>query len=222
MTHTRAVTASAAAICPPINPNMAGSRRGWLWWGQTGVIPVYTHAASVASCHAAAYADTNPYRHWTLNRHARRQKVLSAHRRHARRHDTHRRRRGLAGRVVHAIHSMAANMFPYGACTWWANQRYYQLHGIFVPWRMNADASQWVTRAREAGWRVSSHPTSGSIVVMQPGVQGAYGYGHVAVVERVLAGGSVIASSMNWGGNPWAITKHQIHPGPGIAFVRQI
>lgn len=32
------------------------------------------------------------------------------------------------------------NVFPYGACTWWADQRYYQLHGIFVPWHTQANA----------------------------------------------------------------------------------
>ncbi|HXL37555.1 MAG TPA: LysM peptidoglycan-binding domain-containing protein, partial [Ktedonobacteraceae bacterium] len=29
----------------------------------------------------------------------------------------------------------SVNVFPYGQCTWWANQRYFQLHGVFVPWR---------------------------------------------------------------------------------------
>lgn len=111
------------------------------------------------------------------------------------------------------------NVFPYGACTWWADQRYYQLHGFFVPWTSQANAWQWVTRAYQYGWHVSSFPAVGDIMVLQPGVQGAYWLGHVAVVERVLSNGQVIASSMSWGSRPLAVTTWQFTPGPGVAFV---
>ncbi|HLZ57685.1 MAG TPA: CHAP domain-containing protein [Ktedonosporobacter sp.] len=111
------------------------------------------------------------------------------------------------------------NTFPYGACTWWANQRYYQLHGVFVPWGNNANAWQWAERAQEYGWHVSLTPQVGAIIDLQPGTQGAYGLGHVAVVERVLDNGHVIASSMSWGGNPWAVTHFQFAPGPGVTFL---
>jgi surface antigen len=56
---------------------------------------------------------------------------------------------------------------------------------------------------------------------MQPWVQGAYGAGHVAVVERVLSKGSAIASSMSWGANPYAVVDIQVWPGSGITFIRQ-
>ncbi|HZO74155.1 MAG TPA: CHAP domain-containing protein [Ktedonobacteraceae bacterium] len=111
------------------------------------------------------------------------------------------------------------NVFPYGACTWWANQRYYQIHGFFVPWTAQANAGQWVARAHQFGWHVSSVPAVGDIMVLQPGVQGAYWLGHVAIVERVLSNGHVIASSMSWGSRPWAVTTWQFTPGPGVAFV---
>jgi len=111
------------------------------------------------------------------------------------------------------------NVFPYGACTWWANQRYYQMHGFYVPWTSQANAAQWVARAYQFGWHVSSVPAVGDIMVLQPGVQGAYWLGHVAVVERVLSNGHVIASSMSWGSHPWAVTTWQFTPGPGVAFV---
>jgi LysM repeat protein len=45
----------------------------------------------------------------------------------------------------------AGNQFPYPACTWWANERYRQLHGVYVPWRTNANAWQWTTRAYNFG-----------------------------------------------------------------------
>jgi N-acetylmuramoyl-L-alanine amidase len=111
------------------------------------------------------------------------------------------------------------NVFPYGQCTWWADQRYYQLHGVFVPWTTRSDAWQWTARAYEFGWHVSGSPSVGSIIDLQPWVQGAYGGGHVAVVERILSNGHVIASNMNWGRYPWQVTYVEFAPGPGVTFI---
>ncbi len=113
----------------------------------------------------------------------------------------------------------SGNVFPYGSCTWWANQRYYQLHGIFVPWRTQSDAWQWTARAYQFGWHVSSSPVRGAIIDLQPGVQGAYGAGHVAVVEKILSNGHVIASNMSWGTHPWQVTYVEFAPGPGVTFI---
>jgi len=111
------------------------------------------------------------------------------------------------------------NVFPYPACTWWADQRYAQIHGYFVPWTTNSMAWQWTARAYDFGWHVSYYPTVGSIIDLQPWVQGAYGGGHVGVVEQVLGNGHVIASSMSWGANPYAVTYWQFTPGPGVTFI---
>lgn len=111
------------------------------------------------------------------------------------------------------------NVFPYGACTWWADQRYFQLHGVFVPWKTQANAWQWVARAYQFHWRVSSRPSPGAIMVLQPWVQGAYSMGHVAIVERVLKNGHVIASNMSWGRHPRQVTYAQFAPGPGVVFI---
>lgn len=113
----------------------------------------------------------------------------------------------------------AGNVFAYGQCTWWANQRYHQLHNLFVPWRTNADAYQWVARAMDFGWHVSSTPTVGSIMVLQPYVDGAYELGHVGVVEQILTNGRVIASSTNWGGHPDMVTQATYVLGPGVSFI---
>jgi len=113
----------------------------------------------------------------------------------------------------------SGNYFPYGQCTWWANQRYHQLHGVFVPWRTQSNAWQWTARAYQFGWHVSRSPRVGSIIDLQPWVQGAYGLGHVAVVERVLSNGHVITSNMNWGAYPWRVTYVQFSPGPGVTFI---
>ncbi len=112
-----------------------------------------------------------------------------------------------------------ANIFAYGQCTWWADERYLQLHGTYVPWRTNANASQWVNRALEANWRVSSQPIQGSIIVLQPGVQGAWSNGHVGVVEQVMGDGRVIASNMNWGTSHDQVINVQFRAGPGVSFL---
>ncbi len=111
------------------------------------------------------------------------------------------------------------NYFPYGQCTWWANQRYHTLHAIYVPWKTNADAWKWANRAHDFHWRVSSRPSVGDIMVLQSWVDGAYGLGHVAVVEKVLRNGHVIASSMNWGAHYWDVTDAEFSPGTGVSFI---
>jgi len=111
------------------------------------------------------------------------------------------------------------NSFPYGQCTWFAAQRYYQMHGIYVPWTTLSDAWQWTARANDFHWRVSSRPTVGAIVDLQPWVQGAYGLGHVAVVEQILSNGNVIASNMNWGYYYWKVVNVEFSPGPGVTFL---
>jgi N-acetylmuramoyl-L-alanine amidase len=113
------------------------------------------------------------------------------------------------------------NVFPYPACTWWANQRFYQVHGVFVPWTTNSEAWQWTARAHNFGWHVSSRPKVGSIIDLQPWVQGAYGGGHVAYVEQVLGDGHVIASNTSWGANPYQVTYVEFAPGPGVTFISE-
>jgi LysM repeat protein len=121
--------------------------------------------------------------------------------------------------VVHQPVKGKDNNFPYGQCTWWANQRYHRLHGIYVPWLGQSDAWQWTARARQFYWRISSKPVPGAIVNLQPWVQGAYGLGHVAIVERVLANGHVIASNMNWGIHPYVVAYVDFAPGAGVTFI---
>jgi surface antigen len=114
----------------------------------------------------------------------------------------------------------SVNIFPYGSCTWWANQRYFQLHGIFVPWRTQANAWQWTARAYQSGWHVSSSPVVGSIIDLQPGVQGASpSAGHVGIVEKILSNGHVITSNMNWGVYYWEVVDVEFVPGPGVTFI---
>lgn len=113
----------------------------------------------------------------------------------------------------------AYNSYPYGQCTWWANQRYHQLHGVYVPWLYGSDARYWTARAYQYGWHVSNTPTIGAIIDLQPWVQGAHEMGHVAIVERILANGDVIASNMNWGTYPGSVAYVEFAPDSGVTFI---
>ncbi len=130
---------------------------------------------------------------------------------------------GNGGGITYSGNSNAArgwsNPYPYGQCTWYASQRFQQLHGFYVPWTTNANAWQWTARAYDYGWRVSSRPSVGAIVDLQPWVQGAYSFGHVGVVEQVFADGSVTASNMNWGVYYWQVSRIHVAPGYGVTFI---
>ncbi len=116
----------------------------------------------------------------------------------------------------------SSNGYPPHECTWWADERYHQLTGYYVPWA--ADAHGWLQGAQQNGWEWSAIPPDvPCIIVLQPGVQLAdVHYGHVGVVEKVNADGSVTTSDLNWG--PDAASRAQVSSvvfktGPGVDFV---
>nr|BBH94621.1 hypothetical protein KTA_28200 [Thermogemmatispora argillosa] len=119
------------------------------------------------------------------------------------------------------VGSSAGDPFPIGQCTYWADYRYHQLTGVWVPWGGNA--ADWVAGARAYGWIVSTQPHVPSIIVLMPGVQGAnITYGHVAVVESLTSDGGVYTSNMNWyaNGGGWDIVSYYtFYPGSGVYFV---
>lgn len=123
------------------------------------------------------------------------------------------------GQYYGGIGSGGLNRFAFGECTYWANMRYHALTGFWVPWSGNA--YQWAYGAGAAGWVVSSTPKVPSIIVLQPGVQGAGWLGHVAVVESINKDGSVYTSNYNWyNGGGWDILSYYtFHPGSGVSFV---
>ena len=111
------------------------------------------------------------------------------------------------------------NRFAFGQCTYWANMRYHALTGYWVPWLGNA--YQWAYGASVSGWIVSSKPHVPSIIVLQPGVEGAGYFGHVAIVERINSDGSVYTSNYNWYSNGgWDILSYvTFTAGSGVSFV---
>ncbi len=126
---------------------------------------------------------------------------------------------GSSGSSILSFIRGVSDPYPYGQCTWYASQRYFELHGVYVPWTTNADAWEWGARALDFHWQVSSQPSVGAIMVLQPNIQGASGLGHVGVVESVQADGSVIASSLNWGPNYTQVSDFHFYPGTGVSFV---
>jgi surface antigen len=120
------------------------------------------------------------------------------------------------GEVLHS----STNPFPYGQCTWWASQRYQELHGLFVPWTTNSDAWQWTARAYDFHWNVSDQPSVGAIIDFQPGVQYASSIGHVGVVEQILDNGDLVVSNMNVINHPFgSVVNLTFHSGSGVTFI---
>ena len=62
------------------------------------------------------------------------------------------------------------------------------------------DAKNWASSAQSAGYAVNNTPSVGSIMQAPAYTNGAYGQGHVAIVERVNGDGSILVSEMQFGG----------------------
>ncbi len=73
----------------------------------------------------------------------------------------------------------------WGWCTWGAAQKWYEASGNKYFPALSGNAKAWKDSARGAGWTVVDDAQPRSIVVFQPGVQGAFGDGHVAWVNSV-------------------------------------
>lgn len=118
-----------------------------------------------------------------------------------------------------------------GQCTWWTQERYHQLTGLWTP--MTGNAYQWLAQAKAAGWETGDKPPNGipSIICLQGNAgQGILsGLGHVAIVEKVNSDGSVQTSDMNWSvgsifntdintyGYPVRVVNFR--PGNGVSFI---
>jgi len=85
-----------------------------------------------------------------------------------------------AGAAHAAAVSSSSNPFLYGQCTWFAANVRRDIGAD-----MWGDASNWITAAHEAGLKTGETPVQGSLVIYQPGVQGAGKTGHVAQVVWV-------------------------------------
>ena len=74
-------------------------------------------------------------------------------------------------------------------------------------------ARQWDDCAEQVGMRVDKSPTPGSVLVRN---DIASGFGHVAYVERVNQGGSIVVSDANFDGACGIRTNHTIQKGTDL------
>ncbi|KAB7789246.1 CHAP domain-containing protein [Bifidobacterium cebidarum] len=89
------------------------------------------------------------------------------------------------------------NTYPWGQCTWYAYERRAQM-GLPTGSRFG-NATTWASSASALGYWVDGTPRHvGDVVVFQPGQEGAAAYyGHVAVIEKINADGSIEVSESN-------------------------
>lgn len=89
------------------------------------------------------------------------------------------------------------NAYPWGQCTWYAYQRRAEL-GLPTG-SVFGNASSWAVSATAAGYWVDGTARHvGDVVVFAPGQENAdLTYGHVAVVEKINADGSIEVSESN-------------------------
>ncbi len=109
------------------------------------------------------------------------------------------------------------NRYAPGYCTWWVYERRAQLGmpvGSF--W---GNATTWNVAAAQSGFVVDRTPSAGAVYqIVAYGDSWTGGAGHVGVVERVNADGSIYVSDMNYGGNFNRVTYRTISAGQAALY----
>jgi surface antigen len=97
--------------------------------------------------------------------------------------------------------TQASNTGAAGNCTWYAYERFKQFSGVYPS--ISGNAYAWNENAAARGWLVLNSPATQSVVVFEPGVQGASSLGHVAWVDFMQPrsdGTYIHVWEMNWKG----------------------
>ena len=106
------------------------------------------------------------------------------------------------------------NHFYWGQCTWFAASVRPDIGAAVF-----GSGAQWIWSAQRAGLPTGEIPAVNAIVVYQPGVQGAWGAGHVAHVLSVSPDGvHFTVDEMNYP-IPGVVTQRVSHTGSGVAFI---
>lgn len=107
-----------------------------------------------------------------------------------------------------------------GQCTWWAYSQFHRFAGVYPA--LTGDARNWDNSARALGWTVVLDAQVSSIVVFEPGVQGALSTGHVAWVEDVAQhadGRYVLVSEYNGSAGWGRLDYRWVKDVPGMSYV---
>ena len=106
----------------------------------------------------------------------------------------------------------SGNAYEFSQCTWWVYVRRHQL-GLPVGSYMG-NGSQWASSARSLGYWVDTTPRHvGDIMVFRAGQEGSDStYGHVAIVEKINADGSITTSECGsvMQGKTYSKTYHNV------------
>jgi hypothetical protein len=116
--------------------------------------------------------------------------------------------------LIPAAGVRAADLYPYGQCTYYAKLIRTDAHNTW------GNARDWAAGARRDGFPVSSKPRVGDIIVLQPHVQGVSRYGHVGIVTAVR--GTKVKTVSMWG-NEATGRLHVVWytVGRGVSFIHR-
>jgi len=112
------------------------------------------------------------------------------------------------------------NTFAEGNCTWYAADKWRRATGKYPSW--SGDAKYWNEHAAAQHWTVTGAPAPRSVVVFEPGVQGASKiYGHVAWVNSISYrsdGWYVNVTEMNFTGSG-QISSRTVKNVSGMSYI---
>lgn len=111
----------------------------------------------------------------------------------------------------------ATNWATRGQCTWGALNLWHQATGFYIG-GFYGNALTWGYKAASVGYTVKSTPRARSIVVMQPGVHGSSGAGHVGWVTSV-SGNKVTITEMNALAGPGRYNTRTITHTGGMQYI---
>lgn len=107
-----------------------------------------------------------------------------------------------------------------GNCTWGAYEKWRAATGYYPA--LSGNAKDWATSAKKQGWSVVADAQAKSIVVFQPGVQGAGGYGHVGWVtstQKRKDGVYITITEMNYAGGLGKWHTRTVKDVPGMSYI---
>jgi surface antigen len=116
----------------------------------------------------------------------------------------------------------AGDTYTSGQCTWYADNEAHLYTGVWLPPSLG-NALTWATKAQQLGWAVGATPRIGSVIVFQPGADGAHSAGHVAWVTAYYPNtGTVIISEMNGTAGAGRVDTRTIRDGANNSQIRYI